>query len=89
MNGARYFAGRSGGAASDFESARLAMAVARAIEHGGAVIDEGAGRAQRFAARADVDVASRIVRELLAGEGAVGSSRFLDDGDMRFDCILL
>src|SRR6185312_8374518 len=55
MNGARYFAGRSGGAASDFESARLAMAVARAIEHGGAVIDEGAGRAQRFAARADVE----------------------------------
>src|SRR4029077_2053045 len=59
------------------------------IQNSRSVIDQSAGRAQRLTARADVDVVFGVISELLAREGAIASSRSVEQRHVRLDPLLI
>lgn len=68
IEAARYLAGWRIGAATRLELALAAVQRAAAIEKRGAVIDEGAGGAQRLVAWADVGIGILVVLEVRRGK---------------------
>src|SRR5262249_49874733 len=70
------------GTTSALESACLAVVLARTIEDGCSVVHRRAGRGERLAARAGVDIALMVISELLAREGAVVADRLIEHAHM-------
>ena len=89
MDGPRELARRFFRAAPRLERTGFTVELAGTIEQRGSIVDKLAGGAQQLARRTDIDVAFIVIGKILAREGSIVAPGFIEDGNVRFDPLLM